>query len=64
MSEKELRKQLAKTGWAQEKNRRVRDHANNLYNYLSPEERDKLNQLGYDTPAGQEFLNELQGKSK
>ena len=62
--EKELRKQLAKTGWAQEKNRRVRDHANNLYNYLSPEERDKLNQLGYDTPAGQEFLNELQGKSK
>ena len=62
--EKELRKQLTKTGWAQEKNRRVRDHANNLYNYLSPEERDKLNQLGYDTPAGQEFLNELQGKSK
>ena len=58
--ESQLRAQLNTRGWKQEKLRRARNGALNLNeNQITEKERTDLNELGYDSPEGQRFLNSL-----
>ena len=56
----QLRAQLNTKGWKQERLRRARNGALNYNeNQITEQERNDLNELGYDSPEGQRFVNSL-----
>lgn len=55
-----LREQLNDQGWAQEQiNRTINNAQDYQSNRITAKQRTDLNELGYDTPAGQRFVNRL-----
>ena len=56
----QLKAQLNTRGWKQERLRRARNGALNYnQNQITEQERNDLNELGYDSPEGQRFVNSL-----
>ena len=59
LTNNELKDAVEKEGWQQERYSILQNYTENDGNFLSNEDRDELNELGYNGPLGQQHIEDL-----